>query len=99
MLFIKWSSSFGPTESWRYLCLIDARQLENDIFKIYFIDLPNDSDIWQSLKVNSTDTYLDQCNTKRRPRINPNSIFEQLKEKNKEAELLCTGSLKSIMIH
>ena len=37
--------------------------------------------IWKNLKVNSKESYHDQCVQKRRPRMTWNSIYKQLGQK------------------
>lgn len=81
--------SFGPVQSWDQLYIVDARNLQNDVFKIYKCT----GDMTQ-VKVNKTDTFMDQCNQKRRPRICLNNLLQQ-------ESLLCEcvyhGSMKQIL--
>lgn len=57
---------------------MDARKFMTRIFDIYLVKLSNDSDIWKNLKINKTQTYENQCNEKRRPRICFNNIIKQI---------------------
>ena len=67
--------SFGPTESWDYLCILDAREWLNDKFILYRINLRNNSKLWLDIKISKKETYGDQIKSNRRPRIG----FIQLK--------------------
>ena len=70
--------SFGPKEKWDLLCIVDAVRYTEKYFVVYLISIPNNDKIWYSIKVNSTETYLDQCLQKRRPRMCFNIIQKHL---------------------
>ena len=70
--------SFGPTEKWNSLFILDATKHMNNYFKLYFIDLPNTSSIWMSINVKKDETFQDQCDQKRRPRICFSALIKQL---------------------
>jgi len=53
-------SSFGPTESWFYIIFVDIRDIINDNVKISLITLRNTNKIWLNIKVNSTESMMDQ---------------------------------------
>ena len=72
------ANSFGPTENWDSIYFLDGVQTSQKIYTIYEIKLSNKSHIWQNIKVNKTQTYLDQCNQGRRPRIRWKELREQL---------------------
>jgi hypothetical protein len=72
-------SSFGPTESWDYIYFVDAMDIMNKNFKIYEIRLSQNNKVWKNLKMNTKETYEDQCLQKRRPRICFNELLKQLK--------------------
>lgn len=86
--------SFGPKESWHYLVLIDARECMKKIFTVYLVNHKNDSKIIKNLKVNKSETFADQCKNKRRPRIRPDDLIEQLGEKIK---LLAIGTINKLI--
>lgn len=72
--------SFGPSEKWRYLCIIDAkRHLENH-FTVYLIKLSNTTETWRNIKVSKTQTYHDQCLQKRRPRLSFACLKKQIND-------------------
>jgi hypothetical protein len=72
--------SFGPCEKWNFLYVLDGRKwIETGIFKLYKINLTNDSHEWKNIKVNKTQTFSDQCKQKRRPRIKWNALKKQIK--------------------
>ena len=55
-------SSFGPNERWDILFFVDAINYKQKKFKIYKVKLSNNDDKWLNIKVNSTQTFKDQCN-------------------------------------
>lgn len=58
---------------------LDASDFLNKNFKIYKINLSNDSEIFKNIKINSTKTYKDVCDEGKRPRINFKELQKQLK--------------------
>jgi hypothetical protein len=74
-------TSFGPTEAWDIIYFVDAKNYKNLLFKIYEIKLKNTSQIFQNIKVNKNETFKDQADKKRRPRISFNKIKEQIHSK------------------
>jgi hypothetical protein len=83
-------SSFGPKENWKELIFVDAQKFKEKKFKIYKINLSNEDIKWKNLKVNLTETFNDQCNKKRRPRIKFSQIYKMLKN---DTELLFDGQI------
>ena len=87
--------SFGPNEQWHSIILLDGREWFNNHFRIILINLKNSDSIWQNIKVNKTETFRDQCNQKRRPRINYDALDKQLDIKYKK--VLFEGKLEDIL--
>lgn len=83
-------TSFGPTENWNELYFLDATNFIKNKFKIYKICHSNKSEIFSSIKINSTKTYLEYCEEGKRPRITFKQIKEQLKE---EVKLVYEGDI------
>lgn len=83
-------TSFGPTEKWKEIYFIDAKDFLNKNFKIYKINLSNDSIIFSNIKINKDKTYIDVCKEGKRPRINFNKLKKQLKD---NIQLLYQGDL------
>jgi hypothetical protein len=71
--------SFGPSQHWDELFLIDASNFMNNQMKVYKITCPKDQ--FQNIKVNKNQTFLNQCNEKRRPRLSLKDILTQLNNK------------------
>lgn len=68
---------------------MDAIDFINKNFKIYKVNLSNDSEVFNNIKINSNYTYQEVCKTGKRPRIN----FEELsKQLDKYMELVYKGS-------
>ena len=59
--------SFGPTESWDILIVVNAIKHPTFDFHIFH---KSHSD-FHSLKINKHETFVEQCSSKRRPRISP----------------------------
>lgn len=70
--------SFGPTERWNVIYFLDARNWITDRFILYRIPLTNTSTEWKALRMSLTQSFEDQANEKRRPRLNWNNIHKQL---------------------
>ena len=75
--------TFGPTEKWDQLYFLDAIDYHDYKFKLYEVPLSNDSDEWKSLKVSKSQTFEDQADQGRRPRIVFDEIQTQLGERCK----------------
>jgi len=73
--------SFGPTEQWNRIYFVDAKYHKLKKFTVYEIMLSNKSDIWKNIKVNKNETFQDQCDQKRRPRIKFNNLINQISYK------------------
>ncbi len=71
--------SFGPRSTWERLYILDARKFHDDTFICYEFPFPNSYPTWQEMKVNSQQTYQEQCRQGRRPHINFGKINEQVK--------------------
>jgi hypothetical protein len=70
--------SFGPNERWDAIYFLDARSIKNRKIKLYEILLLNTDPLWCNIKMNKIETYQQQCQQKRRPRITFNSLIQQL---------------------
>lgn len=79
-LFNGGPSSFGPKENWDCLYFVDCIDSDNKRYKIWEINLSNNSDIWKNIKVNKTQTYHMQCLQGRRPRLKFNDLIRQIPE-------------------
>ena len=77
-------SSFGPTEQWNKIYFIDCCKFMDKHFIIYEICLSNKDSDFYMIKVNKNETYKEQCDAGRRPRITFNEIKKQLGNKCKE---------------
>ena len=73
-------SSFTPSSDWDVIYFFDARNWLNDIFILYRIKLKRTSDEWKKIKVSKIQTFDDQCQQGRRPRISWNSLQPQISE-------------------
>jgi len=86
--------SFGPTEAWSVLYILDCTQFREQIFTCHKINLANDSAPWVNIKVNQQSTFADQCAQKRRPRL----VFDTLKYQIPEfIHTVFTGYLHDII--
>lgn len=64
--------SFGPTQEWDILYCVDARNYENNQFKIFKI---TSKDSFLNVNVNQKEKMIDQIKQKRRPRISIDKIL------------------------
>jgi len=72
--------SFGPTEAWDVMYLIDARK--QPTIEILVFENSNTSLEWQTIMINKKETFGTQSGAGRRPRISPESLISQIKLKN-----------------
>jgi len=72
--------SFGPTEKWEKIYFVDCIDHCELKFKVYEINLSNKSEIWENIKVNKKETFKNQCDQKRRPRIKFKELLNQIPE-------------------
>lgn len=80
----------GPAEKWNELYILDGTNFINKFFKIYKINVLNDSDIFRSIKINELNTYYDVCKKGIRPRLSFSSLKKQL---DTNIELVYSGYL------
>jgi hypothetical protein len=69
--------SFTPTSDWDVIFFLDAREWLSDKFVLYKIPFKKTSDQWKNIKVNKKQTFEDQCDQGRRPRINWETLKSQ----------------------
>jgi hypothetical protein len=73
-------SSFSPRSDWDVIYFLDARRWLDDIFILYRVNLKKSSEVWKNIKVNSIQTFNDQCVQGRRPRITWKLLYPQISE-------------------
>jgi len=78
--------SFGPTEKWDCIYFLDMRLIFKGIVSIYIVDHPET--FFYRIQMNARQSFRDQIDEKRRPRI----TFEKLK-KQVGVELLYAGEI------
>jgi hypothetical protein len=85
--------TFGPTEEWDFIYFVDGVNTHKKVYKVYEIRLSNQSEKWKNIKVNKTQTYHDQCQEKRRPRL----TFKELKSQlGNDCKLVFEGHLSQL---
>ena len=70
--------SFTPSSEWDIIYFLDARNWLQDQFILYRSALKRTSAEWQTLRMSKTQTFEDQTNQGRRPRIGWESLFPQI---------------------
>ena len=70
--------SFTPSSHWDVIYFLDARKWLDDNYTLYRIPLKRTSEEWRNIKMNKTQTFEDQTNQGRRPRINWESLYPQI---------------------
>lgn len=88
--------SFGPTEFWNVLYFLDAKDYKNHLYKLYEFPHANNSDTWENIRVNATQTIVDQNSQGRRVRISFEEIKKQL---GTECKLVWSGDIKQLKIN
>jgi hypothetical protein len=71
-------TSFGPTENWDSLYVIDCSKYESRKFVLYHIPLSNKAEEWRSLKVSKRETFGQSCDKGKRPRLSFKELKKQL---------------------
>ncbi len=90
-LFNGGPSSYGPKEKWDLIYFVDGIDTLNYNYKVYEVRLSNTNDKWKNIKVSETQTYQQQANQGRRPRITFTKLIEQLD--NNDWELIFDGHI------
>jgi hypothetical protein len=70
--------SFGPTEKWNEIYFLDARSVLDGRIVVWRVPLANTAPEWRAIKINKAQTFADQCEQARRPRIVWESLFPQI---------------------
>ena len=73
-------TSFGPKQKWDHIFFLDAREWLVDRIVVWQIAVPNTDDLWKSIKVNKKQSKADQSDESRRPRINWEALYPQVKD-------------------
>ena len=72
--------SFSPSSGWDVIYFLDARKWLENKFVLYKINLKKSSDAWKAIKVKKTQTFDDQAQQGRRPRIGWTLLYPQVSE-------------------
>jgi hypothetical protein len=80
---------------WDVIYFLDARKWLEDKFILYKIKLKKTSTEFSNLKINKKETYYEQCNQKRRPRLNWIDIYKQL---SNHCEKVFDGKFEDIFV-
>jgi hypothetical protein len=86
--------SFGPTEGWSRIYFVDGVNTFDLEYTVYEIRLSNTDEDWKNIRVNKDQTYQDQCDLDRRPRINFSRLIEQIDED--DYEIIFSGTLDDL---
>ena len=94
-------SSFGPTEQWDKLYFVDCKKYLDGEFRVWEIDCKNTDEEWRKMSISRRETFGDQADAKRRPRIpfedgslNVKKYFEE--NAPDKISLLWEGNLESL---
>ena len=86
--------SFTPSSGWNVIYFLDATQWLDNKFKLYRLPLTYDSQIWQNIKINQKQTFSEQANAGRRPRIRWSALYPQISQ---YVEEMWTGGFEDIV--
>jgi hypothetical protein len=85
--------SFTPVSEWDVIYFLDARRwLEDDTVTLYKCNLKRSSEEWKRIRVNKTQTFHEQCEQGRRPRICWDALHPQI-----EHEKVFEGNVFSLL--
>ena len=73
-------TSFGPKQKWDHIFFLDAREWLSDQLVVWQIAVPNTDELWKTIKVNKKQSKADQSDESRRPRINWEALYPQVKD-------------------
>jgi len=86
--------SFGPTENWNVLICLDAINLNK--YKLYKIDLSNNSNEWKNMKITNNKTFEEAIKNKNnRPRFSFDKLCKNLDSKH--ISILFEGSFEEMI--
>ncbi len=68
--------SFGPSQKWSVLYVLDATKISTDRFKLYRVSMTSDD--FSNIQISKNQTYLDQCLLGRRPKISWSSLVSKI---------------------
>ena len=72
--------SFSPSSGWDVIYFLDARKWLDNKLVLYKINLKKSSESWKAIKVKKTQTFDDQAQQGRRPRIGWKLLYPQVSE-------------------
>ena len=70
--------SFTPSSDWDVIYFLDGTKWEDNKFTLWRIPLKRTSDEWKKIEMSKSQTFEDQANQGRRPRISWNRLHAQL---------------------
>lgn len=70
--------SFTPSSEWNAIYFLDARAWMDDRFTLHKVTLKKTDDLWKNIKMSKTQTFEDQCQQGRRPRITWDGLRPQV---------------------
>lgn len=70
--------SFTPSTEWNVIYFLDARHWLEDKFILYRINLKRTSVEWKNIRMNKNETFENQCDQGRRPRLSWDLLYPQI---------------------
>ena len=86
--------SFTPSSGWNVIYFLDATKWLDDSFTLYRLPLTYTSEVWQNIKMNKTETFRQQADAGRRPRIGWSALYPQISQ---YVEEMWTGGFEDIV--
>lgn len=71
---------FGPNKKFGVLYFLDLRKFTDDIIVLWRANLTHETEVYRNIKMNKLQTHSEQCEEGRRPRINWEGLYPQIKE-------------------
>jgi len=73
-------SQFGPNKKFSVLYFLDLRNWINDEIILWKANLNNESNEFKNIKMSKKQTHSEQCDEGRRPHINWDNLYPQIKD-------------------
>lgn len=73
--------SYSPTPDWDKICFLDLTNYLDDKLILYECNLKPTDEEWCKIKLNKNQSFTDQCDEKRRPRLTFDGLKKQLGDK------------------
>lgn len=85
--------SFSPSSDFDIIYFMDARKIKDDYFVIFRCNMKRSGNSWQNIMMTEEETFSDQCDQGRRPRITWERLYPQIMN---DCEIIYQGNFENI---